>query len=175
MHIPFIHHLLYQSEISFAWDSEHGKRQLNRNFSEHDNNKRQKRQSEILALSLYVIRSTFQSHQMSDGREFVIVLSTISLHSSSMFVNRIDLNIGFHHLLTDSNFSLKIDLTSLPRSVWKRYNRDIIENHTNRISMFRMSDTFTYDCVLLTLDPHKDVHQPANIVDAYVSSTKVWH
>ena len=61
------------------------------------------------------------------------------------------LNIRFRHLLTHSDYPIKIDLSSLSKAAWKRYNADIIESTVNRIRVFRISDTFMYDSCLLFL------------------------
>lgn len=55
------------------------------------------------------------------------------------------LNIRFRHLLSHSRLPIKIDLSSLSESAWKRYNADIFENNLERISSFRIIDLYMYD------------------------------
>ena len=63
-----------------------------------------------------------------------------------------DLNTRFRYLLTNSNSSIKINLSSVSKAIWKQYNADIIENNMHRITTFRIPDVFIYDCVLSSLE-----------------------
>jgi GH35 family endo-1,4-beta-xylanase len=45
-----------------------------------------------------------------------------------------DLNLRFHSLITNSNLPIKINLSSISKSAFKRYNKDIIETSMHRIN-----------------------------------------
>lgn len=162
----------------------HGKRQINRSFTEDVSNKKQKRQSKISTSLLCVIRSglfyflapTDELHRWvsrcsvynpssflhwSSSKESISCLEDLCnelvyelfeyLTHVQVYEAFFNLNTRFHHLLTNSNSPINIDLSSLSKSVWKRYNEDIIECNMNRIRMFCISDTFMYDCVVSSL------------------------
>ncbi len=61
------------------------------------------------------------------------------------------LNIRFRNLLTHSNLPINIDLSSVSKSAWKRFNADIVETNMDRISTVRISDPYMYDLVLLPI------------------------
>ena len=61
------------------------------------------------------------------------------------------LNIRFRYLLTHSNSPIKIDLSSLSKSAWKRYHADLIENNMDRITTLRVCNPCMYDAVLSSL------------------------
>ena len=70
-------------------------------------------------------------------------------HICEAFFN---VNTRFRRLLTDSNLPIKMDLSSLSRSTWKRYNEYLIETNISRICALRVSDRFMYDVVRPSLE-----------------------
>jgi hypothetical protein len=56
-----------------------------------------------------------------------------------------NLNIRFHRLVTNSNLPIKINLSSISKSTFNRYNEDIIETNMHRINLLRVADVFMYD------------------------------
>ena len=63
-----------------------------------------------------------------------------------------DLNTRYRQLLTHSNLPIQIDLSSLSKSAYRRYNADIIEHDMDRISGFRTSNPCMQDLVLTSLE-----------------------
>jgi hypothetical protein len=59
-----------------------------------------------------------------------------------------NLNIRFHRLITNSNLPIKINLSSISKSTFNRYNEDIIETNMHRINLLRLSGVFMYDFAL---------------------------
>lgn len=76
-----------------------------------------------------------------------------------------NLNIRFDYLLIDSNLPVKIDLSSLSKSSWKRYNEYIIENiNMDRITTFRINESCMYDHVLSSFDQILSFNRIENLI-----------
>jgi hypothetical protein len=58
-----------------------------------------------------------------------------------------NLNTRFDNLLTYSTLPVKINISSMSKSAFKRYNTDIIMPNIHRINSLRISNVFIYDLV----------------------------
>jgi hypothetical protein len=58
-----------------------------------------------------------------------------------------NLNIRFDNLITYSILPIKINISSISKSAFKHYNRDIIIPNIDRINSLRISNVFIYDLV----------------------------
>ena len=95
----------------------------------------------------------------SSQRESITLLEHLSneliyeifefLHFHHAFDAFFDLNERFQNLFVNSNFSIKINISSLSKSTFHRYLTHIIILHTNRIKSLRLSNPFAPDISLL--------------------------
>lgn len=69
-------------------------------------------------------------------------------HTYDVFYN---LNQRFHNLLIGSKLPLKINFSSISKSSFKQYNKDIIQISINRIRSFHFSYVVTYDFILMSI------------------------
>jgi hypothetical protein len=60
-----------------------------------------------------------------------------------------DLNKRFQNLFVHSNLPIKINISSIPKSIFHRYLTDIIIPHPSRIQSLRLSSPFAVDIGLL--------------------------
>ncbi|CAF1367157.1 unnamed protein product [Rotaria sordida] len=64
-----------------------------------------------------------------------------------MYTAFFNLNIRFQNLLTDSNLSIKINLSLMSRSTFEHQYKHIIRLNKHRISSLRLSNLFTIDMI----------------------------
>ncbi|CAF3999166.1 unnamed protein product, partial [Rotaria sordida] len=121
------------------------KRQRNNIYDNDEINKRRKIQETTVEENCLSreIRTYFED--LSNEIIYEIFEYLDYFHVYKIFFN---INLRFHNLIINSTLPIRINISSISKSDFNRYNKDIIMTNIDRINALRLSNIFIYDLII---------------------------
>ncbi|CAF1565185.1 unnamed protein product, partial [Adineta steineri] len=127
--------------------------QRTNNMNNHDNNKKQKIQVETNRCSLEQLVTCFEDLPNELIDEIFELLDFHYVYSAFY-----SLNTRFHNLIVKSTLPIEVNLSSISKSTFQRFNKDIILSNKHRIHSLHLSNPCLYD----------DISSPTHIISDFL-------
>ncbi|CAF1043750.1 unnamed protein product [Adineta steineri] len=128
------------------------KRQRNNSVNNYDNNKKQKIQVETNCL----LKEFVACFEILSNELIYEIFDLLDFHD--VYQAFYSLNARFHNLVVNSTVPIEVNLSSISKSTFQRYNKDVILPNKYRIHSLHLSNPCLYD----------DISSPIHILSQFL-------